>query len=72
MPALTGMEVLSKIKDVSPAAARIMISAFEVTDEIFEECNCVDKFLQKPVLMTHLINEVRMILNLIPNTYRTS
>ena len=62
MPAMTGMELLSKVKDVNPAVTRIMISAFEVKDELFEECNCVDKFLHKPILMTDLINEVRMLL----------
>ena len=71
---MTGMELLSKIKDVNPATTRILMSAFEVTDELFEECNCVDKFLQKPILMTDLINEVRMLVNTmqIPNTNRIS
>ena len=74
MPTMTGMELLSKIKDVNPATTRILMSAFEITDELFEECNCVDKFLQKPILMTDLINEVRMLVNTmqIPNTNRIS
>jgi DNA-binding NtrC family response regulator len=74
MPTMTGLELLSKIKDVSPAATRIMMSAFEIQDELFQEYKCVDKFLQKPVLMTLLIDEVRMLLNMIqiPNTNRTS
>ena len=63
MPTMTGMELLSKIKDVSPATTRIMMSAFEIQDEQFQECKCVDKFLQKPVLMTDLINEVRMLVS---------
>ena len=63
MPTITGMELLSKIKDVNPAVTRIMMSAFEIQDELFQECKCVDKFLQKPVLMTDLINEVRMIVS---------
>jgi DNA-binding NtrC family response regulator len=63
MPTMTGMELLSKIKDVSPAATRIMMSAFEIQDELFQEYKCVDKFLQKPVLMTDLINEVRMLVS---------
>ena len=63
MPSMTGLELLSKIKDVNPAVTRIMMSAFEIQDELFEECNCVDKFLQKPVLMTDLINEVRMLVS---------
>ena len=63
MPSMTGMELLSKIKKVNPAVTTIMMSAFEIQDELFQECKCVDKFLQKPVLMTDLINEVRMLLN---------
>ena len=63
MPTMTGMELLSKIKDVSPATTRIMMSAFEIQDEQFEEYKCVDKFLQKPVLIADLINEVRMLVS---------
>ena len=72
MPAMTGMELLSKIKVVNPAVTTIMMSAFEIQDKLFNECNCVDKFLQKPVLMTDLINEVGVLLSTIqiPNTNR--
>ncbi len=74
MPTMTGMELLSKIKDVSPEATRIMMSAFEIQDELFQEYKCVDKFLQKPVLMTDLIDEVRMLVSKmqIPDTNRIS
>jgi DNA-binding NtrC family response regulator len=66
MPSMTGIELLSKIKDINPAVTRIMMSAFEIQDELFQEFRCVDKFLQKPVLMTDLINEVRMLVSKIP------
>ena len=74
MPSMTGMELLSKIKDVNPAITRIMMSAFEIQDELFQEYKCVDKFLQKPVLMIDMIKEVHMLLNTIqiPNTNRIS
>ena len=74
MPSMTGVELLSKIKEVNPAVTRIMISAFEIQDELFQECKCIDKFLQKPVMMTDLINEVRKLLNpiQIPNPNRIS
>ena len=62
MPTMTGMELLSKIKDVNPAVTRILMSAFEIQDELFQEYKCVDKFLQKPVLMTALIDEVRKLI----------
>ena len=60
---MTGMELLSKIKDVNSAVTRIMMSAFEIQDELFREYKCVDKFLQKPVLIVDLIKEVRMLTN---------
>jgi DNA-binding NtrC family response regulator len=63
MPTMTGMELLSKIKDVNPAVTRIMMSAFEIQDELFNECDCVDKFLQKPVSMVKLIDEIEMLVN---------
>jgi DNA-binding NtrC family response regulator len=74
MPTMTGMELLSKIKDVNPAVTRIMMSAFEIQDELFQEYKCVDKFLQKPVLIMDMVNEVRMLLSTmqIPNTNRIS
>jgi response regulator RpfG family c-di-GMP phosphodiesterase len=61
MPTMTGMELLSKNKDVNPAITRIMMSAFEIQDELFNECDCVDKFLQKPISMVKLIDEVEML-----------
>jgi DNA-binding NtrC family response regulator len=74
MPTMTGMELLSKIKDVNPAITRIMMSAVEIQDELFQEFKCVDKLLQKPVLMVDLINEVRKLLSpmVIPDTNRIS
>ena len=74
MPTMTGMELLSKIKDVNPAVTRILMSAFEIQDDLFQEYKCVDKFLQKPVLMIDMIKEVQMLLSTmqIPNTNRIS
>jgi response regulator RpfG family c-di-GMP phosphodiesterase len=63
MPGMTGIELLDKMKDINPAVTRILISAFEVNDELFQECNCVDKFLQKPISMIGLIDEVEMLVN---------
>ena len=59
MPIMTGIELFNKMKAINPAVRRIMMSAFEIEDELFKECNCIDKFLQKPVLIVDLINEVR-------------
>ena len=62
MPTMTGMKLLGKVKEINPAVTRIMMSAFDIQDELFQESQCVDKFLQKPVLVTDLIKEVRILL----------
>ena len=63
MPGMTGLEFLDQIKDINPTVTRILISAFEIQDTIFQGCNCVDKFLQKPISMVKLIDEVEMLVN---------
>ena len=63
MPGMTGIELLEKMKAINPAVTRLLISAFEVNDELFQDCNCVDKFLQKPISMVKLIDEVEMLVN---------
>lgn len=58
MPVMTGIELLEKIKEINPEVKRILISAFDIGDEIFSSCQCVDLFLQKPVTMTNLVDSV--------------
>ncbi len=36
----------------------MLISAFEVNEEDFEQSNCVDAFLQKPISIPDLIDAV--------------
>ena len=63
MPTKTGIEVLSKMKEINQAVTRVLISAFEVQDSLFEECDCVDKFLRKPISTVKLIDEVGILVN---------
>ena len=63
MPSMTGIEVLSKVKEINQSVTRILISAFEVNNDLFQECGCVDKFLQKPISMVKLIDEVETLVN---------
>ena len=58
MPVMNGIQIFEKMKSINPAVARILVSAFEIEDEVFHNCKCVDKFLQKPVPMVKLIDEV--------------
>lgn len=59
MPVLNGVQLLNKAKEINPRVARILMSAFEIEDSSLENCNCVDKFLQKPITMTDLLEEVK-------------
>jgi CheY-like chemotaxis protein len=56
MPAMDGIELLKKVKSINPLVNTVLISAFEVKD--FEESNCVDAFLQKPITIPDLIDAV--------------
>ncbi len=56
MPNIDGMELLKKVKTINPSAKTVLISAFEVKD--FEQNNCVDVFLQKPITIPDLIDAV--------------
>ena len=65
MPLMNGIQMFDKMKTINPAVARILVSAFEVKDDVFNGCGCVDKFLQKPISMIDLIDEVEASLRII-------
>ncbi len=64
MPALNGTELLTEIKKINHSIMTILISAFEVKDYVFKDCKCIDKFLQKPIAMSSLIEEVQQQLGI--------
>lgn len=57
MPTMNGLELLTKVKAINPAVKTLLISAFEVNEEL-EQSNCVDAFLQKPISIPDLIDAV--------------
>lgn len=71
MPIINGIEMLEKMKGINPAVARILVSAFEVSDEVFKNCRCVDKFLQKPISMVELVDEVKASLKAFEEASKT-
>jgi DNA-binding NtrC family response regulator len=58
MPTMNGMELLKKVKAINPSVKTVLTSAFEVDVEDFEQNNCVDAFLQKPIKIPDLIDAV--------------
>ena len=65
MPIMNGAQFLDKVKAVNPGVKRILISAFEINDDLFNDCHSIDKFLPKPITMTELIEEVQKQVNAI-------
>jgi response regulator RpfG family c-di-GMP phosphodiesterase len=59
MPELNGVQLLSKVKQINREVTTMLISAFEIEDELFKSCGCVDKFLQKPITISNLVSAVQ-------------
>jgi DNA-binding NarL/FixJ family response regulator len=64
MPSMSGIEFLEQAKKIDPKVKRILMSAFDMQDGLFEEYQCVDMFKTKPVKMADLIEVVRQLIEL--------
>lgn len=61
MPGLNGMELLNKIKDSNRFVRTILMTAFTIDDNLFQEYTkrkIINGFLQKPIGLHDLIKEV--------------
>jgi len=61
MPGLNGMEFLKKIKDSNRFVRTILMTAFEIDDNLFHEYTkrkIINGFLQKPIGFHDLIKEI--------------
>jgi DNA-binding NtrC family response regulator len=58
MPGMNGIQLIDKMKTINSGVTCILISAFEIEDKVIQNCQCVDKFLQKPISIFNLIDEV--------------
>jgi response regulator RpfG family c-di-GMP phosphodiesterase len=63
MPEQNGIELLTKMNEIKPSIKALLMSAFEVRDEeIFQQSvkkNIINGFLQKPIRIDDLINQVK-------------
>jgi DNA-binding NtrC family response regulator len=62
MPTMNGIDLLDKVKEIKSDVATILISAFEIRDEVFKNTHCVNMFIQKPVRIQDLIEKVQQYL----------
>ena len=59
MPSMNGVELLDKVREINPDVKRILVSAFEMNDDLFKDCHSIDEFLSKPIIMSELIKVVK-------------
>ena len=61
MPALAGMELIQKIKELNPYVRTILMTAFAAEDDLFQEYTkkeLINAFLEKPIRLGDLRAEV--------------
>ena len=61
MPGINGMDLVHKIKKENPSVRTLLMTAFEINDNVFEEYvqkKIIDAFLQKPLKLCDLESEV--------------
>lgn len=61
MPGLNGMELIKNIKDANPFVRTILMTAFAIKDDLFEEYakeEIINGFIQKPVHIAYLRAQV--------------
>ena len=66
MPELNGMELIKKIKELNHFVRTILITAFAINRDLFQEYakkKIIDNFLQKPIHLDDLIEEVNIQLH---------
>jgi DNA-binding NtrC family response regulator len=62
MPTLNGIELVKIIKNLNPLVRTILMTAFTIKDDLFQEYvreEIINGFLQKPVLLPDLYDQVR-------------
>lgn len=56
---MNGAELLDRVKEIQSDIKRILVSAFEMYDDLFKDCHSIDQFLSKPIIMSELIKVVQ-------------
>ncbi len=62
MSVLNGIDFIKRVKTLNPRIRTLMMTAFEMTDSLFSQYikqELINGFLQKPILIKDLVEEVR-------------
>jgi DNA-binding NtrC family response regulator len=65
MPALSGMQLARKVKEINPDVKVVLMTAFEIRDNEFSKVfpsTSVDGFIQKPIGIRDLTNKVLSVI----------
>jgi YesN/AraC family two-component response regulator len=65
MPALSGIQLARKVKEVNPNVKVVLMTAFEIRDSEFSKVfpsTTVDGFVQKPIGIRDLTNKILSII----------
>ena len=65
MPALSGIQLARKVKEINPNVKVVLMTAFEVRDNEFSTVfpsTSVDGFVQKPIRIKELTNKILSII----------
>jgi two-component SAPR family response regulator len=65
MPALSGIQLARKVKEINPAIKIILMTSFEIKDNEFSKVfpsTHIDGFVQKPISMNDLTNKILSII----------
>lgn len=61
MPGMSGLELIKQIKDRKPSVRTLLMTAFEVDNNLIQECTVnkiLNGYLQKPVRINDLRQEI--------------
>jgi two-component system response regulator YesN len=65
MPALSGIQLARKVKEINPDIKIILMTSFEIKDNEFSKVfpsTHIDGFVQKPISMNDLTNKILSII----------
>jgi DNA-binding NtrC family response regulator len=65
MPALSGIQIARKVKEINPAVKTVLMTSFEIRDSEFSKVfpsTHVDGFVQKPIGIRDLTNKILSII----------